>query len=127
MVESSMAIRDAVGWISSHPKASGFVVRCPEAVAIALEHLHGLAVGENGGNSLHGRIHRAPEILIPLRRREHDRCATNSVLVGSQAQIDAAWVSRKIGRIGGLHLPKPPYCDRDMCIGRGAKLIVKVK
>jgi hypothetical protein len=67
-----MPIGDARGRIISHPKASGFVMSCSETVAIALDHLHGLPVREDGGDLLHSRIHRIPKVLIALRRGEHD-------------------------------------------------------
>jgi hypothetical protein len=72
VVKAPVTVRNALRWVGPHPERSGFVMCCSKPVAIVLNDLHGLPIGENVCHLLHGRIHGAPEFLIAWCLREQD-------------------------------------------------------
>ena len=101
-------------------------MRGSQSVAIGLDDLHGLPVGEYCRHLLHRRIHGVPEFLIACGLREQDGRAADSVFVRPGTQLDPAWMSAGVGGIGGLHFPKAADRDRHVSIRRGAQLVEEV-
>src|SRR5258705_11887129 len=126
MMETTLMIRNASRRIGSHPERSGFMMRGSQSVAIGLDDLHGLPVGEYCRHFLHRRIHRVPEFLIACGLREQDRCAADSVFVSSATQLDPTWMGAGVVGIGGLHFPKAADRGRHGSIRRGGQLVEKV-
>src|SRR5215217_1699349 len=122
-MEASVIRRYASRRIASHPQRPGFVMGSSKPV---VGYLVGRLGAEDGGNLLHGSIHRVPELLVASGGCKRDRRAADTVLICSGVQFDPARMGTRVGRIGRLHLSKAAYCDGNMRIGRSAKLVVEV-
>src|SRR6478672_5109274 len=89
--------------VRSHPQRSGFMMRRTQAIAIALEGLHRLTIGENRRDLRHSRIHYGPKIVVTLSRRYRDECPANAILIVSGIKFDATRMRGRIVEVGGRH------------------------